>query len=129
MFYRKHERVFAPHDAEVMTKQSAKAECDIHNILQQYQRTGIITHVRRAEARFLDLPEVEDFQDALRQVELAKEAFAELPSSIRDRYGNDPGAFLAALSDPSQRGFLEEVGVFRKAPPAAAPVASDAVPG
>lgn len=122
MFHRKHERVYAPHEDVVMTKQSAKAECDIHNILSQYRRTGIISHVARAQAQFLDLPEVEDFQDALRQVEVAKEAFAALPSAIWDRFSNDPGRFLAALSDPAERPFLEDVGVFRKAQaPVAAP--------
>lgn len=130
MFFRKHERVFAPHEDVMVTKQSAKAECDIHNILSQYRRTGILAHVARAQAQFLDLPEVEDFQDALHQVERAKEAFAALPSAVRDRFGNDPGRFLAALSDPAERPFLEEVGVFRKASAAvAAPVAAPVAEG
>lgn len=121
MFYRKHARVTHQCSGELVTKQSHKAECDIHTILKQYQRTGILTHVSARRGVFEDLPEVEDFQDALRQVAEAQDAFAQLPSAVRDRFSNDPGRFLAALGDPAQRAFLEEVGVFKKAPVAPSP--------
>lgn len=124
MFYRKHARVFAPHSDQVVTKQSHKAECDIHNILRQYQRTGILTHVARARPLFDELPDNLDFQQALHQVMAAEEAFAALPSRVRERFQNDPGQLVMALADPSRRSEMEELGLLKAR--AAAPEAVQA---
>lgn len=97
-----------------MTKQQFKAECDINNILKQFSKTGIIDHINRSSAVWADLPPQMDYQESLRLVLEADEAFSTLPSRVRDRYGNDPSRFLSALSDASERDFLTEVGVFKK---------------
>lgn len=110
-FYREHPRVFAPHSDELMTKQSMKDECDIHTILRQYQRTGIITHISQRQGEFIDLPDGIDFQSSLHTIKRAEEAFAALPSKVRDRYRNDPGQFLAAFSDPAQLQELRDLGL------------------
>lgn len=124
MFYRKHARVTAPHSDQVVTKQSHKAECDIHNILRQYQRTGILTHVARAQPLFDELPDQIDFQGALHQVMAAQEAFAALPSKVREQFRNDPAMLLAALQDPSRRDEFEALGILKAR--AAAPAAAEA---
>lgn len=111
-FYRPHDRVTLNTGDELMTKQSFKAECDIHNIIRQYSKTGVITHVQANRPIYTDLPDPLDYQTALNiQIE-ADQAFAGLPAVIRAEYGNDPGQFLAALHDPSQRDRLTEIGVF-----------------
>lgn len=115
MFYRAGARkVQHPGGGELITKQSHKDECDIHNIMRQYQRTGIITHIARQGARYEDLPDFADYQEGLNTAIRAEEAFASLPSKVRDHYGNDPGRFLAAFSDDRERSFLEEFGLLRK---------------
>jgi len=86
------------------TLQSFKDECDINRIMNRYQQTGAIDHVNRAKPRFGDL-EVVDFQTALNTVLDAEQRFAALPSSVRDRFGNDPAALLAFVADA---GNLEE---------------------
>lgn len=112
---------------ESMTKQSHKDECDIHKILNQFQKTGIINHISPNQPRYLDLPDSFDYQSAINLVLDAQEAFATLDASVRDRYGNDPERFLAAIQDPTQREYLESVGVFEKKKPPPAPMKVEVV--
>lgn len=107
---------------ELITKQAHKDECDIHKILAQYQKTGIINHITPNQPQYLDLPDDLDYQSSLNLILEAQDAFSTLPSALRDRFQNDPAKFLEALNDPHQRSFLEEVGVFEKKPPLETPV-------
>lgn len=96
-----------------MTKQSFVAECDINNIMKQYKATGIISHIS-ANARqgvYTDLPDSLDFQASLELVKEAQIAFASLPSKVRDRFGNDPAAFLAFCGDPRNAKEMAELGL------------------
>lgn len=123
-FYIKHSRVTLDCGTEEITKQGHKDECDIHKILNQYKRTGILTHITTRQALYADLPDCSDYQSSINTVLEGQEAFATLPASVRDRFKNDPANFLAAIGDPSMRAELEELGVFKKrAPePSASPV-------
>lgn len=108
----------------LITKQAHKDECDIHNILRQYQRTGIINHVAAARAQYGDLPDPIDFQEAQHKLMAASTAFASLPSAVRDHFGNDPAQFLSAFLDPKQDEYLRSVGLIdpiQGAPPSAEP--------
>lgn len=133
MFYRKHNRVTLDCGSEQITKQSHKAECDIHNILKQYQRTGIITHVQSARPLYTDLPDSLDYQQSLNTIMAAEQAFFALPAKVRDHFRNDPAAFLAAFSDPSQESFLREHGFLKpleagNGPAATSPAADSPTP-
>lgn len=110
---------------EVMTKQSHKDECDIYRILNQYQRTGIITHVQKARARYDDLPDSMDYQQSLHIIMEAEQAFSALPAKVRAHFDNDPGAFLQSFADPKQHDTLREFGLLK---PAQAPAPSPATP-
>ncbi|WNK12659.1 MAG: internal scaffolding protein [Microvirus sp.] len=101
---------------KLITKQAHKDECDIHNILRQYQRTGIINHVAAARAQYGDLPDPIDFQEAQHKLMAASTAFASLPSSVRDHFGNDPGRFLSAFLDKDQEPYLRSVGLLNALP-------------
>jgi phage internal scaffolding protein len=108
-----------------MTKQSFKDECDIHKILKQYQRTGVINHIANARPTYMDLPDTMDYQASMNTIIYADEAFATLPSSVRDHFGNDPARFLAAFSDIKQRDYLIQLGLYK--PPATAEAIPDPV--
>lgn len=122
-------RVFAMHSDKLSTKQAHKKECDIHEILKQYQKTGIINHIQSRQAEFADLPAAMDYQEAIEIVRTAQEGFSELPSKVRERFANDPFNLLAALNDPGMRDELVELGILNApaaAPaPQAAPVSAD----
>jgi phage internal scaffolding protein len=112
--YRKHEPVDHPGGGELVTKQDQAALCDINNILANYQRTGLITHLNGREPLYIDAPRVEGLQEALELVREAENAFMQLPAKVREEFGNDALALLSAIEDPSQHGRLEELGVFER---------------
>lgn len=116
MFYRKHSRVTAPVGTRSRTKQSHKDECDINNILAQYKRTGIVQHVHAARPTYEDLPSDVDFQASLNTILAAEEAFAALPSKVRDYFANSPERFLAAFADDKQHPQLREFGLLGPRP-------------
>lgn len=125
--FRRHARIrvsFSCGD-EMVTKQSHKAECDINNILKQYQRTGIITHVQNARPTYEDLPSNVDFQQAMNTVLEAERAFLALPGKVRAHFDNNPERFLAAFYDPNQ---VETLRGFGLVPEAAAVVGAAAPP-
>lgn len=102
-----------------MTKQSFKDECDINNILTQYKPHEIVNMINAAAAtgRYLDLPDSVDLQEAFAVVEQAQGAFASLPATVRDRFHNNPQAFLAFVENPDNADELVRLGL-REAPPA-----------
>lgn len=136
-FYRPHDRSATWYTGEVedpvtgeifkpesRTKQSFLEQCDINTILKQYQRTGMLNHVnaRASEGAYTDLPDEVDFQEALHTVQRAEDSFATLPSKLRARFNNDPGEFMAFMSDPQNAAEAVELGLATKiSPPVEAP--------
>lgn len=98
-----------------MAIQSAKAECDIRNIVSQYRKTGYVAHVASRTASFMDVPNVGDFEAALELVASASEAFLDLPSEIRKEFDNDPARLVAFMQDPANLDRARELGLI--APP------------
>lgn len=93
-----------------LTKQAFKKDCDVNAILGRWQKTGLLEHVSRFQGRYEDLGGVVDYQTALNQVHEAQDAFMTLPSKIREKFGNDPGAFLAFVEGASESD-LRELGL------------------
>jgi phage internal scaffolding protein len=137
-FYRPHTRsatwwtgeVTNPVTGEVSrpptrTKQDFRDQCDINNIIKAYKITGQIQHISAAAAqgRFEDLPDPIDFQESLNSIRMADQAFAALPSKLRDRFGNDPTQFLSFLSDPENIDEARKLGIVNPLP------ATDLPPG
>lgn len=110
---------------QMRTKQSHKAECDIHNILGQYRRTGIITHVAAMRPTYEDLPAGVDFQQAMNTILEAQAVFQDLPAKVREHFRNDPALFLGAFQDEKQHDTLREYGLLKAK---AAPQPSEAPP-
>jgi phage internal scaffolding protein len=93
--------------AEGRTKQEFKAQCDINKILRKHDKTGLITHVNIATARFDDFTSSVGFHEAMTMVTAAQKSFDELPSDVRKKFGNDPAEFLAAI-DAAHEGNSEQ---------------------
>lgn len=93
------------------TKQSFKAQCDVNNILRQYDKTGLLTHVNTAAAQYGDFTAVNEYQENLNRVIMAQQAFAELPASIRKRFSNDPGEFFEFVTDPANQDEAVRLGL------------------
>lgn len=111
-FYRcTRQRTPAPHSEELVTKQAMKAECDINRIVAAHKRTGFVSHVSSRVGFYADLPQSLDYHEALERIRAAEASFAGLPASVRDHFGNDPGAFLQAIQDSSRLPELRELGL------------------
>lgn len=131
-FYRPHKRVqytgelTNPHTGEVttppsMTKQEFVRECDINNVIKQYQTHGMVNHInaKAAQGAYQDLPDSVDFQESLHTIMVAEQAFMTLPAKVRDRFGQDPAEFLAFLADPENTEEARKLGILKpqEAPP------------
>ncbi len=100
---------------EGRTKQSFTQECDINNIMAKYQKTGALAHVNKHQAQY-GFATSEDFSQAMRTVTLAQQMFDDLPSSIRNKFNNNPGAFLDFVQDDENIDEARTLGL-TKTPP------------
>lgn len=96
--------------AQGRTKQSFKAECDINTIMAKYQSTGQMPQLNLGNPQYEDTTGY-DFQEAAQLVASAKSQFNELPSSLRNRFENDPAKFLNFTSNPNNRVELAQMGL------------------
>lgn len=97
-------------DAE-KTVQAEKDACDVNKIIKRYRQTGVMTHLNRAQARFMDVSMVTDYQTALETVEAARASFMELSAAQRKVFDNSPAKFLDAAHDPAKRDLLVAAGL------------------
>lgn len=95
------------------TEQHHKEMCDVNNIIKKYDKTGIIGHVSKFEAKFGDFTGL-DFKDANDLVIEAKQSFSMLPSKIRKRFRNSPEEFLKFFEDPNNRDEAIQLGLIDK---------------
>lgn len=135
--YSPKSRVQIQFEGQGLTHQSFKDECDINTIMGRYLKTGVLPeNLTQREAQYLDVSDI-DFQNAANLVAGAKSLFEQLPSSIRNRFENDPAKLLAFTSDENNRREAAEMGllgpeataaILNPAPaPAAAPAAANPV--
>lgn len=102
-----------------MTKQEFKDECDINQIMKRYEVTGEIRHVNSREGTYGDFTDVKSYHDAQNIVLEANAFFADLPATVRDRFGNDPAKMLAFLEDGKNRDEAIELGLVKRPEPEA----------
>lgn len=98
-----------PPDSDV-TDQSFKEECDINTIMARYQSTGEIPLLNDQQGQWLDVTGM-DFQRHMDFIIDAQNLFDQLPSSIRDRFGNDPAAFLDFTSNDDNAVEIAKMGL------------------
>lgn len=91
-----------------LTRQEFADECDINNLMAQYERTGVLNHYNAAQPRYLDVSSVPDLALALQIVDEAKAAFMTLPASVRRDFDNDPVKFVNFAEDPNNIDKLRE---------------------
>lgn len=115
-----------------MTKQSFRDQCDINQILKQYKTPAMLAQLlaQGRQGTYADLPDELDYQESMNTIIQAEAAFASLPSKLRNRFDNDPGQFLAFMSDPANKEQWYELGLaVRPAdPPPAEPSGREAPP-
>lgn len=107
-----HSRVQISFPEQGRTKQSFKDECDVNRIMSHYLATGEIPNLNEVAPQYLDVSGM-DFQTHQNFIVGAREVFMELPSSLRNRFSNDPAQFLDFCSNPSNRAEMAQMGLLR----------------
>lgn len=93
-----------------MARQSEFESSDINAIMKRFEKTGVLPMDTRP-ALFQDVSEIGSYRDALETMRLAEEGFMALSPAIRDKFGNDPVAFLDFTSRPENFAELQAMGI------------------
>lgn len=93
-----------------MTQQQFRDECDINNIIKQYQVTGLLPESDK-EPVYGDVSDLPSFQEAQAIIMEATDRFNALPSNIRARFDHNPGNFIAFMDNPDNLQEAVELGL------------------
>ena len=96
--------------------QSAKAECDINEIVRRFGLTKVLP-ATPLPPTYADFTEAGDFRESMEVIRLAREAFEALPAGVRYKFGNDPAAFVDFCENPDNIEEMREMGLAVPAPP------------
>lgn len=95
------------------TKQSFRDECDINNILRQFNVTGQLP-IGSVQPQYGDFSGITDYQSALNAVMAAQDSFLALPAKLRAKFDNDPALFVEFASDEANKDEMKALGLLRE---------------
>lgn len=110
---------------ESRTIQKPSDITDINEIVRRSQKTGYLvdpTRVTTRQPMFGDFSTGDQFEHAQYAIARVHNEFLELPSAVREQFGNDPSKLLDAMSDPENHEALRELGVMPPAEPEPEPI-------
>lgn len=93
-----------------LTKQVFQEECDINRIVEQFTRTGIVTHVAQKEGQYGDAPSF-TYHESMNALLEAGAAWEAVPQEIRDHCANDPQELLNIIEDPARVNEARSLGL------------------
>jgi len=96
-----------------LTQQHFKDECDINNILRQFNVTGLLPE-SALSPRYGDFTGISDYHSALNQVIAAENEFMALPAQIRSRFDNDPAKLIDFLDNSENLDEAIKLGLVTK---------------
>ena len=105
-------------NAEVVTKQEFKDECNVNVIVEAYKKgapLGVTIH----DGQFADVSELGDYKTAVDTVLEAEAIFKKLPMTIKSVV-KDPAGFVDFVNDPENKDQLVKWGLVPGPEPAAA---------
>lgn len=97
-----------------LAQQHFKDECDINNILRQFNITGLLPE-SPLSPRYGDFSGISDYHTALNRVIAAQDEFDGLPAQIRARFDNDPAKLIEFMENEQNRPEAEKLGLVEKA--------------
>lgn len=105
------------------THQSFAKDADINNIMQRFQKTGVLVDPTlmssERQPRFGDFSDIADYSQIVGRINEANEAFMTLSAEVRFRFNNDVEECLQFIADPKN---LEEAVKLKLLPETALPV-------
>ena len=110
-----------------LAQQHFKDECDINQILEKFNVTGVVpTNVRQPINQ--DFIETMDYQTSLNAIMEAEAAFMEMPAKVRAEFENDPGKFIQFFEREENRERAVALGLIKGAPEAPKPPETPSAP-
>lgn len=101
-----------------MTQQHFKDDCDINVIVRRFNAGQINTMpLAMNEGFYADVSDLGSYQDANARVNSIKDYFANLPSSVREKFNNSVDDFVAFASSDNSRDAFIEMGILEKPEP------------
>jgi len=96
-----------------LTQQHFKDECDINNILRQFNVTGLLPE-SPLSPRYGDFTGISDYHTALNQVIAAEDEFMRLPAELRARFENDPAKLIEFIDNSENLDEAINLGLVNK---------------
>ena len=93
-----------------LAQQHFKDECDINNILRQFNVTGLLPETPLSP-KYGDFSGISDYKTALDCVIAADEEFMNLPANLRARFDNDANNLIEFLDNEANRAEAEKLGL------------------
>lgn len=115
--YKSYPRVQVVFSEPSQTQQHFKDDTDINIILKRnpdITQCQYVNHI--GQATYGDFSDVAEYREAFDRVLEAEEQFAELPSSVRDRFSNDPAQFLEFALDSKNLDEMVKMGLAKSRP-------------
>lgn len=101
-------------DGAGVTQQHFKEECNVNNIMAKYGASRLLQHFSQFQGNYGDFTNVQDYQTSMNQLIAAQDMFMSLPSQLRNRFNNDPGEFLAFVSNADNRDEMKTLGLLKE---------------
>jgi len=108
---RERRRVAIDEFEPTMTEQCHKDRCDMHNIMRQFEKTGLIEHTSRYAGKYMDMPNAPSFHEAMNTIAKAESMFETVPAKIRAKFHNDPAEYIEFMQDPKNYDAIKEMGL------------------
>lgn len=110
-----------------LAQQHFKDECDINNILKQFNVTGMLPN-QPLSPRYGDFTGISDYKTAIDRVIAAEEEFMALPAQLRARFDNDPENLITFLDNEENRSEAEKLGLLEPKQDLNAPAVEENAP-
>lgn len=110
-----------------LAQQQFKDECDINNILKQFNITGQLP-ANTLSPKYGDFTGISDYKTALDRVIAADEEFMNLPATIRARFNNDAAELIQFLDNEENRAEAEKLGLIEPKQDLTAPSVEESTP-
>lgn len=108
-----------------LARQSEAESCDLNIILKRYAKTGqlpVFDNIR--EGFYGDVTEIPDYQEAMNRIATTEQYFEQLPPDLRNRFDNNPAAFLDWMADDANIPEAIKLGLITDTQPSAPPTAA-----
>lgn len=112
--YKPRERVVKDCTRGGRTKASFRDECDINVLMRRYLQQGGQLPPAVRVGTYGDFSGPTELMDAYELVKRAELQFASLPSGVRERFKNQPAAFLAFVQDKSNQAEAKKLGLLEE---------------